>query len=59
MLLGLHRNPRYYPNPHRFNPDNFTPENVKKRHPYSFIPFSAGQRTCFGTYNLTIVASIS
>lgn len=52
MLLGLHRNPNHYPNPHRFNPDNFTPDRIKERHPYSFIPFSAGQRTCFGTYCL-------
>lgn len=50
MLLGLHRNPRHYPNPHRFDPDNFSAEKTKTRHPYSFIPFSTGQRTCFGLY---------
>ncbi|GFG33106.1 hypothetical protein Cfor_04652, partial [Coptotermes formosanus] len=44
----LHRNPECYPNPEEFNPDNFLPETVRDRHPYAFIPFSAGPRRCLG-----------
>jgi hypothetical protein len=44
----IHRNPAFYKNPDVFNPDNFLPENTQNRHYYSFIPFSAGPRSCVG-----------
>ncbi|XP_050362594.1 cytochrome P450 4g15-like [Nymphalis io] len=44
----IHRNPKYYANPTVFNPDNFLPENTQNRHYYSYIPFSAGPRSCVG-----------
>ncbi|XP_052758279.1 uncharacterized protein LOC113519550 [Galleria mellonella] len=44
----IHRSPKYYKNPDKFDPDNFLPENTQNRHYYSFIPFSAGPRSCVG-----------
>nr|QZP43574.1 cytochrome P450 monooxygenase CYP4G253 [Ephestia elutella] len=44
----IHRNEKYYKNPEQFNPDNFLPENTANRHYYSYIPFSAGPRSCVG-----------
>lgn len=44
----IHRNPKYYKDPNVFNPDNFLPENTQNRHYYSYIPFSAGPRSCVG-----------
>ena len=44
----IHHDPRWYPDPWRFDPDRWEPEAVAARPKYSFFPFGAGPRMCIG-----------
>lgn len=43
-----HHHPEFWPEPTAFRPERFTPEQVRARHRYAHIPFSAGPRACIG-----------
>ncbi|XP_069676170.1 cytochrome P450 9e2-like isoform X2 [Periplaneta americana] len=47
-VFGLHRDPQYYPDPDRFDPERFNDENKYKINPMTYLPFGVGPRMCIG-----------
>jgi cytochrome P450 len=46
----LHRLPRYWPDPDRFDPDRFSPEKEKSRPKGAYIPFGFGPHRCIAAH---------
>jgi cytochrome P450 len=42
------RAPQYFPDPLRFDPDRFSPENKAVRPKFTYFPFGGGNRQCIG-----------
>jgi len=44
----MHRDPRYFPDPQRFDPNRWTAEARESRPQFSYFPFGGGPRRCIG-----------
>ncbi len=45
---AVHHSTKYWSNPEKFDPLRFSPDRMKKRVKYSYLPFAAGKRACIG-----------
>lgn len=49
-MLGLMRDPKYFPEPMKFMPERYLPEN-SYYNSSAFIPFGDGPRGCIGIFS--------
>lgn len=58
-IFGMQRDPALWDNPLEFNPDRFSPDNIKQIDRWQYIPFGAGPRSCIGDHFATLEASLA
>ncbi|XP_049784743.1 cytochrome P450 9e2-like [Schistocerca cancellata] len=46
FVHAIHHDPRYFPQPERFDPQRFSPENRRSIKKSSYLPFGSGPRMC-------------
>ena len=44
----MHRDPRYFPHPDKFDPDRWLPDKSQKLPKFAYFPFGGGPRQCIG-----------
>ena len=47
---ATHHDPRWYPEPARFDPERFTEQAIAARHKFTYSPFGGGRRLCIGEH---------
>ncbi len=59
---AVHHDPRWFPDPERFDPDRFAPGRVEQMPRGAYLPFGIGPRVCIGsmfaTIEMTLIAAM-
>jgi len=53
-MFSIHRDPKYYPDPLKFDPERFSTEQKSQRPNGTYMPFGNGPRLCIG--NVIIIS---
>ncbi|XP_055326850.1 uncharacterized protein LOC129580438 [Sitodiplosis mosellana] len=48
-IYGIHHDPKYFPNPSKFDPERFSDEKKHNILPGTYVPFGLGPRNCIGS----------
>lgn len=58
-LDGLQNDPKYFPDPEKFDPYRFSEERKQEIVPYTYMPFGEGPRNCIGVLKDTEINLMS
>ncbi|GBP26424.1 Cytochrome P450 9e2 [Eumeta japonica] len=59
-VWSIHHDPKYYPDPSRFDPERFSDDNKRNIKPFTYLPFGVGPRNCIGSrFALTEVKTMA
>lgn len=47
-VYSLQNDSDFFNNPEKFDPERFSPENIRKIIPFTYLPFGSGMRACIG-----------
>lgn len=52
-IVCFHHDPKYFPDPEKFDPERFSDENKSSINPNTYLPFGIGPRNCIGNFFYT------
>ncbi|KAJ8982101.1 hypothetical protein NQ317_010959 [Molorchus minor] len=58
-VFAIHRDPKYWPEPEKFDPERFNEKNKAKIQSFTFLPFGSGPRNCIGSRFAVMVAKLA
>jgi cytochrome P450 len=58
-IYALHRDPKLWDDPLKFDPDRFSPDNSKGRDRWQYVPFGGGPRSCIGDHFAMLEAALA